>query len=126
MLPMHRRLSTRFRVLALVWFGFGSWFAVGCSPPVEQETSDAGPGGRRQPLALSPAEEQTVGRRAYEQVMTEVGSRVLPANSPEVVRVRRIVDRLARAAEIEPLQREIMLRVRGYRFEWEVNVVRDP
>jgi predicted Zn-dependent protease len=33
--------------------------------------------------------------------------------------------RLAKAAEIEPLQREIRLRVRGYRFEWEANVVRD-
>lgn len=58
--------------------------------------------------------------------MTEVKGRVLPPNSAEVTRARRIVDRLAQAAEIEPLQREIVLRVRGYRFEWEANVVRDP
>ena len=34
------------------------------------------------------------------------------------------MDRLAKAAAIEPLQREINLRIHGYRFEWEVNVIR--
>lgn len=97
----------------------------GCSRPSEQ-AGDAGPGGRRQPLALSPADELKVGRKAYEQVMTEVGSRIVPANSPDALRVGRVAKRLVSAAEIEPLQREILLRVRGYRFEWETNVVRDP
>ena len=46
----------------------------GCSRPSEP-SEDAGPGGRRQPLALSPADELKVGRKAYEQVMTEVGMR---------------------------------------------------
>lgn len=97
---------------------------AGCAPPTA-ERPGAGPGGREQPLALSPRQELAVGRRAYRQVMEEYGDRVLPASRPEVERVRRVTERLARASEIEPLQREIMLRVRGYRFEWEANVIRD-
>ncbi len=84
-----------------------------------------GPGGREQPLALSPTEELAVGRQSYREVMDEYGDRVLPANSPESVRVRRVADKLIAAAEIEPLQREIGLRVRGYRFEWETRVIRE-
>src|SRR5262249_37841225 len=32
---------------------------------------------------------------------------------------------IARAAEIEPLQREINLHLRGYKFDWEFNVLQD-
>lgn len=66
-----------------------------------------------------------MGRRAYGEVMADVRGRTLPDNSAEVHRVRGVMDRIARAAAIEPLQREILLRVRGYRFEWEANVIRD-
>jgi predicted Zn-dependent protease len=34
-----------------------------------------------------------------------------------------VVDRLAAAAKIEPLQREINLHVQGYTFDWNVSVV---
>lgn len=95
---------------------------AGCARPVE---TDRGPGGREQPLALSPEQELAVGRRAYQEVLGEFGGRALPPDSPEAGRVQGVVTRLARAAEIEPLQREILLRVRGYRFEWEARVVRD-
>jgi metalloendopeptidase OMA1, mitochondrial len=84
-----------------------------------------GPGGREQPLALSPAEELNVGRRAYREVLGEFRDRALPSSDQRAVLVRQIVDRLARASEIEPLQREINLRLRGYTFEWEVTVVRE-
>jgi len=82
-----------------------------------------GPGGREQPLALTPREELQAGREAYEEVLQEYRGRIMPTSHPDVVRCKRIVDRLARAAEIEPLQREIGLRIRGYVFEWEVSVV---
>jgi predicted Zn-dependent protease len=36
-----------------------------------------------------------------------------------------VAGRVIRAAGIEPLQREINLHVRGYRFEWEANVIAD-
>jgi predicted Zn-dependent protease len=35
------------------------------------------------------------------------------------------MDRIVQAVEIEPLQREINLRIRGFRFDWEANVLKD-
>jgi metalloendopeptidase OMA1, mitochondrial len=113
--------------------------SVGCSMPApprqrggregDQEGGrreiGEGPGGRRQSLALNPQQELETGKRAYAEVMKEYGKRTLPKSSPEVARVVRIVERLAKAAAIEPLQREINLRIRGYRFEWAVSVVHD-
>src|SRR5436190_14233856 len=82
-----------------------------------------GPGGRPQKLALSPEEELRAGRQAYKEVLhsKEFRGKVLPADSPQALRARRIVDRIARAARIEPLQREINLRMGGYTFEWEAS-----
>lgn len=97
---------------------------AGCAPP-PSDSRNVGPGGREQPLGLSPSEEQAVGRKAYSEVMGEVRDRVLPSGSPETKRVRRVIDRLVVASEIEPLQREMLLKVRGFRFEWDAQVVRD-
>jgi predicted Zn-dependent protease len=97
----------------------------GCGRPDGQGGGGEGPGGRRQPLALSPKQEWQVGQRAYREILGEYQRKILPDTSPEAVRVRRIMGRLARAAEIEPLQREINLRTHGYRFEWQTHVVRD-
>jgi metalloendopeptidase OMA1, mitochondrial len=103
---------------------------LGCgvvAPPEQQQGRGRGegPGGRQQPLAMTPQQELAVGLRAYREVMQEYGDRVLPESAPEVRRVRQITMRIAKAAEIEPLQREINLRIRGYRFEWEANVIRE-
>ena len=105
----------------------GVVLVAGCSYPTGEDADrrGQGPGGREQPLALKPEEELNVGRRAYREVLDEFRDRTLPASDGRVVRVRRIVDRLAEAARIEPLQREINLRVKGYTFEWEVAVVRE-
>jgi predicted Zn-dependent protease len=108
----------------------GSWDMPG-EPPGRQtdqrphEPSGEGPGGRRQPLGLSPTQELAVGRRAYREVLEEFRDRLLPEHSSEVRRVRHITGKIAQAVQIEPLQREINLHLRGYRFEWQVNVVRD-
>ncbi len=77
-----------------------------------------------QPLALSPRQEYAVGMRAYDEVMDEYRGRLLPTGDPRVRRVRTITMRIARASAIEPLQREINLHLRGYRFDWEANVIR--
>jgi metalloendopeptidase OMA1, mitochondrial len=74
---------------------------------------------------MSPRQELDVGRRAYRQVMDEYGSRVLSPSNSQTLRVRAIARKIAEAAEIESLQREINLRLRGYRFEWEANVIQD-
>jgi predicted Zn-dependent protease len=99
---------------------------VSAPPPrTAPERPDAGPGGRRQPLSMSPRQELAVGRRAYRQIVDEYGDRLLPDDHPQVRRVRNITGRLRQAAEIKPLQREILLRVRDYVFEWEANVIRE-
>jgi predicted Zn-dependent protease len=99
---------------------------AGCAMPYGPDDAPGeGPGGRRQPLALSPRQELAVGRRAYREVLDEYRDRIVPRDDPRVERCRRVVGRLAKAAEIEPLQREINLHIRGYRFDWEVNVLRD-
>jgi len=81
---------------------------------------------REQPLALSPMQELAVGRRAYQEVLDEFHGKLLPSHHPQVQRARRVSQRLIKAASLELLQREIYLRVRGYRFEWETNILHDP
>lgn len=89
------------------------------------EGAGEGPGRRRQELALTPQQELEVGRRAYREILEQYRGRILPADSTAVKRSRQVAARIVKAAGIEPLQREINLRLEGYRFEWEVNVLED-
>src|SRR5262249_38391773 len=93
--------------------------AGGCNAGGEGQ----GPGHRDQPLALTPEQEVALGHKAYQEVLSK--SPPPPTHSPEVRRVRRVGERIEKAAEIEPLQREINLHEQGYRFEWEYNVLED-
>jgi predicted Zn-dependent protease len=100
--------------------------AAGCGIQLPGSSGGGeGPGHRQQRLALSPEEEIDLGREAYRKVLQKMRDRILPSDSPEVVRARRVCARIIQAVGIRPLQKEINLRVQGYRFEWEVNVVRD-
>jgi metalloendopeptidase OMA1, mitochondrial len=101
----NRHFLTIFAVLAL---------SVGCS--VEGE----GPGHREQPLALSPQQELELGREGYREILRDT---TVVSSGPEVDRVRRVTARIADAVRIEPLQREINLRLADYRFEWEYTVI---
>ncbi|HEV3205203.1 MAG TPA: M48 family metallopeptidase [Gemmataceae bacterium] len=97
---------------------------LGCDFPGGAVGGGEGPGHRAQELALSPQQELELGRQAYRDVLsnpTKYG-RVIPADRPECQRVRGIAERIIHAAGIEPLQREINLR-KGYRYEWEVNLL---
>jgi len=100
---------------------------AGCSMPRSPKAAPTGegPGGRSQTLGLTPRQELAVGRQSYAKVLEELQGKLLPPDGPETKRCRRVMMRLAEAAEIEPLQREINLRVWGYRFEWEVRVARE-
>ena len=120
--PVLGRLRLTACRLAVCFLGL---VAAGCDHPAATGEAERGPGGREQPLAFSPQQELAVGRRAYQDVLGGLGDRLLPPDSGEAARVGGVVARLARAADVEPLQREILLRVRGYRFEWEARVVRD-
>src|SRR5271154_4618471 len=84
-----------------------------------------GPGHRPQALALSSEQELELGREASQEVLSnpkEFGS-PLPASSPDVKRVRDVAARIIKASEIEPLQREINLHLKDYRFEWDEHVL---
>src|SRR6185369_2162290 len=96
--------------------------ASGCAPPPQDPGRGAGPGGRAQTLALTPEQEVALGDRAYRDILSHY--RVLPGG-PEVQRVNRVGWNIAKAAEIEPLQREINLHLKGYTFSWEFNVLQD-
>lgn len=93
----------------------------GCEMP--EPGGGQGPGHRAQQLALTPEQEHALGRRAYAEVLREFQGRILPGNRPEVRRVHQVTARIVRAATIEPLLQEINLHVRGFRFDWEVNVI---
>ncbi len=95
----------------------------GCAP---QQESGSGPGHRQQHLGLSTKKEYELGVQAYQQILDEARQKdaLLPADSPATRRVRRVGERIVEAVKIEPLQREINLNLKGYRFEWEFNVLR--
>jgi predicted Zn-dependent protease len=97
---------------------------TGCGYPNEGPPRGEGPGHREQALALNPEEELRLGREAYREVLShpQQFGQALPKDSPQVERVREVTRRIVRAAEIEPLQREINLRS-DYPFEWQVNVL---
>jgi hypothetical protein len=111
------------RWLLLFWLSLSSGLAVpGCTPPFTGQGRGAGPGGRAQELALTPEQEIALGERAYREILSK--SKVVPGG-PDVDRVRRVGKKIEQAAEIEPLQREINLRMRGVKFQWEFNVLDD-
>jgi predicted Zn-dependent protease len=125
------KLGTRHARMPRLWGGaffFSCLFAglagLGCDSPGGAVGGGEGPGHRAQELALSPQQELELGRQAYREVLsnpTKYG-RVVSADRPECQRVRGIAERIIHAAGIEPLQREINLR-KGYRYEWEVNLL---
>jgi predicted Zn-dependent protease len=93
---------------------------IGCAPAGGGQGQ--GPGHRAQSLGLDPQQELTVGREAYKEVLAK--SQVV-RGGPAVQRVRTVGERIAQASQIAPLQREINLRLKGYTFEWEFNVLQD-
>src|SRR5437660_601307 len=95
----------------------GSLAGSGCGPDAKE-----GPGRRAQTLALTPEQELSLGEQAYKEVLSK--SRVI-RDGPEVERIRQIGGRIVQAVDIEPLQREINLRIKGYRFDWEFNVLQN-
>ena len=127
--PSPRRRTNGLAVLFLSMASVLSPMA--CAPPEgtpvsgggSADTGGLGPGRRAQSLALSPEEELQLGRKAYREILAK--SQPLPQNSEPVRRVRRVGGRIARAAEIEPLDREINLHFDPNYVEWEFNVLED-
>jgi predicted Zn-dependent protease len=109
--------------LRLVALAAALWGA-GCGMPGPQDGGE-GPGHRSQRLALSPAQELEVGRRAYREILEKYRGRILSEDDHWTQRVLGVTDRIVQAAENRLLQKEINLRLRGYHFDWKVSVVRD-
>lgn len=104
---------------------FAACFAgQGCMPPDREGGS--GPGHRQQTLGLAPEQEYELGQKAYRQILDKARQQnaLLPPDSEPVKRVRRVGARIVKAVEIEPLRREINLHLKGYRFDWQFNVIR--
>jgi metalloendopeptidase OMA1, mitochondrial len=97
---------------------------AGCMP--QGEESGSGPGRRQQHLGLPPKEEDELGEKAYQQVLRDARQKdaLLPQDSRLVAEVRKVGERIVKAVEIEPLRREINLNLKGYRFDWQFNVIR--
>jgi predicted Zn-dependent protease len=96
----------------------------GCAPPGEERGS--GPGHRRQILGLTPEQEYDLGGKAYRKILDDARRKdaLLSSNSQKVELVRRVGERIVKAVNIKPLQREINLHLEGYRFDWQFNVIR--
>src|SRR5260370_42559419 len=99
------------RVLLLVGL-LGPPILTGCDAGFPEESGE-GPGHRSQHLGLLPDQELAIGQQAYRQALSENRGRILPADDPQVRRVRRLVVRILRPAGTEPVQREIQLPGRG-------------
>jgi metalloendopeptidase OMA1, mitochondrial len=87
-------------------------FITGCSGG---ESVGQGPGHRAQTLALSPEQEVVLGQKAYQEVLSK--SHVV--HGADASRINKIGERIVQAAQIRPLQREINLRMAGYKWDWE-------
>lgn len=120
--PQPRNAAWRATTLLVIVFA-ASLAGQGCAPGGGGGT---GPGHRSQHLGLSPQKEYELGQKAYQQVLDDAEKKhvLLGENSAEVRRVQRVGKRIVQAVEIEPLQREINLHVKGYRFKWQYNVIR--
>jgi predicted Zn-dependent protease len=99
--------------IVLVGFFVAGLPSAGCGPQTGQ-----GPAHRPQRLALTPEQELSLGRQAYQEVLRKFHA---VHDGPDVERIRQVGGRIVQAAEIEPLQREINLNLRDYRYEWEFN-----
>ena len=109
-------LSKRFLLLIALTCSVSG--VVGCR--VEYEGT--GPGKRHQVLALEPSEEVQIGRQAFQESLRGVRS---VQSGPQVDQIRRVSQRIAKAIQIESLQREINLHVKEGQFEWEYALVED-
>ncbi len=104
------RIAMRLIPVALGLMAIGFMAIKGC-----QE----GPFGRKQIVALQPAQEAQLGAQAYQQVLQQAE---VIQSGPTVAAVRDITDRLTKATDNEEFLR--LTGLKRQNFKWEVRVVR--
>jgi metalloendopeptidase OMA1, mitochondrial len=107
-----RRISCIAVCLVMFW----TLASAGCSG-----SEGEGPGHRSQSLGLTADQELSLGTKAYHEVLSK--SHVVGGSGAR--RISDIGARIVKAAEIRPLQREINLRMDGYKWEWEYALLED-
>src|SRR5262249_7585879 len=80
-----------------------------------------GPGHRPQALALTPRQELSLGKQAYQEVCSK--SEVIQSGR-DAERVGTVGRKIEKAANIRPLQREINLHFDERFMEWEFRLLR--
>ena len=68
---------------------------------------------RRRFIILSPKVEQIIGEQGYRETMQQFGRYVLPDGHPDVLRVKRIMNRLIKTSDLE-------------NNDWRIHVINDP
>jgi predicted Zn-dependent protease len=117
---------------AAVAVGLGCGGVKIFGPPGEEDSQSSGegegPGRRSQSLALTPAQELALGRKAFQEVLEENEGRV-ERSGPNFGRVEVVASRIIEVVKTnEPLRREINIHLKDaagdpWRFEWEFAVI---
>lgn len=113
------------RQTAIVFVVLATGFvSPGCEPSGQR--GGAGPGHRPQRLGLTAEQEYDLGGKAYRQILDKARQKdeLLSQDSSSTRQVRRVGERIVQAVDNQPLQREINLNLKGYRFDWQFNVLR--
>src|SRR5262249_46254410 len=87
---------------------------IGCNPQHGE-----GPGGRVQHLALTPEQEAQLGEQAYRETL----ARARPVSDARLERVKRVGQRIEKAAAIDLLRREINLHIDDKLMNWQYAVL---
>jgi metalloendopeptidase OMA1, mitochondrial len=96
----------------------------GMVPQPPEGGEGEGPGHRPQRLALSPQQELRLGEQAYAEVLQKYHDRIVRTGK-EAEAIKEVGERIVRAAEIKPLQKEINLHFDERYMRWEFTLIDD-
>ncbi len=105
----------------------------GCAPPGRWGQGRPGAGTQDRPLRLTPSQELSLGRQAYAKITQEARAKgvLLPESDRRVARVRKVGEKIKKAALIKPLAKEIKhsipnYDVADYHYDWNFSVIESP
>ncbi len=81
-----------------------------------------GPGHRTQYLGLTADQELSLGRQAYQEVLQKNRAKIV-TRGENAEKVKRVGEKIVRASEIKPLQREINLHFDERKMEWVFTLI---